>query len=218
MKNTAIILSAALLTACSTATEQTSTIADGAGEPTVTPVEDVNANAADGLSAAVEDGGYHVAFDARGIDDDGTVEVEFFTYDMYAPADIDSIANGNSIVMMGRDMRVDAIEHYTAPDGAAAADINGGYENGGHTLRLEDDGYYRPVTLDGTPEYYSMGKRNMRIDSRVALTDDSDQVRRIDTSGIKALRSTANPQFAQNSTSVVVRNNVITHVNRIWVP
>lgn len=180
----------------------------------VRPVREKSSTAK--ITEPMADGGYHVAFDGSKIDVNGNVEVEFFNYDLYRSGAIDSLSEGDRIIITNKEITVESVSHATDDIDRKTVTINSDSKDGkAYTLCLEDDGYYRTVTADNSPLYYSIGKKKMEIAPFAAFIDESDPLNVVDTSGRLAILKSANPKFKPVNTTAGIKNNVITFINRI---
>ena len=190
--------------------------AEASGNRTVSPLEaglDVN---------HLPDGAYPAAFDrgdvarlASGIYMNG---VRVYTMDLYAAADIEGLAGGDTVVVEGETLAVRTVES----DGDVVR-VNGGLgEEGGCDFRKTGTGDYCVDGYDDLPTYTALGTTSLAVDESAVFTDgsdiDSDPVT-VDYDGIiDAMQGAPIDAFSADNTTLTIRSGKVTRIDRVYVP
>lgn len=181
----------------------------------------------DKASDEMPDGEYSVSLDVHSFNDKGDgyqLGMEFYNYDRYAIADIDSLNPGDTIQVQGQEVKVTDISFNKDQDGnVVCGSINGGTEEDGIDLLLLDD-CYRTTSLDDVPLYYSIGKGTLTISKNVTVKDCIDYETLPDgvESNYEALPESIvnqNPEsWTQANTVVTVKDGKVVKILRNWRP
>ncbi|MDD6208524.1 MAG: Ig-like domain-containing protein [Clostridiales bacterium] len=173
---------------------------------------------------ALADGGYSVSFEAKDLvkEENGyKLTVEVFDYDKYDKAQAEKLTVGSKIQYCGKLVTVKSVEKHTKKGYII---INGGIENGGIELTL-DDGLYRTITVNDYPIYYSIGEIAIPVSGEMEYVDSASNENPGDPAKIgtikeleEALKSSDEFAFSSLNTSVTVRGGQIIQVIRIWTP
>lgn len=156
---------------------------------------------------------------------DGQVTLDVCSYDIYEKALIDKLKVGDLLnthldgADKAQDITVESIER-DKENGFVS--INGGVEQGGVDLRLEND-FYRTFTMDDYPVYYKLGELTMPLADNVTIEDSSadPQASAVEINGAAAVEETfnADPDYwVCGNTTVFTDNGAVNNIVRIWVP
>jgi len=194
------------------ATEET--VVDTSNGKSVTPVDsgiDMN-NLTNATVAA--------SFQAKDINLD-TMEITFtvYTKDEYEASDISMLQIGDTILYNGREMTVELIE-----DRSGELYINGGYEEGGCNLTLNEENRYVAKLPDDYPTYTSHGGITLPIAESLVLSDSINDPSKPaiagfdDLSDYKDTLEEWSSDYTQLNTTVQITNSKVTAITRIWTP
>ena len=191
-------------------------VASREGGRTVTPIE-----AAVDLTR-LPDGAYPVAFDrgdvARLASGTYMNAVRVYAMDVYAAEDIESLAEGDSVVVSGS-----AIAVSTVTSDGSLVQVNGGLgaENGCDFSRMEN-GTWRVNGDNDLPTYTELGVTTLVVDESAVFTDasdiDSDPVTADYDGIVSAMQGSAFDAFYADNTTVTVRSGKVTRIDRVYVP
>jgi hypothetical protein len=186
------------------------------GGLTVSPIEvavDLN---------RLPDGAYPVAFDrgdvARLASGTYMNAVHIYAMDVYAAEDIESLAEGDSVVVSGS-----AIAVSTVTSDGSLVQVNGGLgaENGCDFSRMEN-GTWRVNGENDLPTYTELGVTTLVVDESAVFTDasdiDSDPVTADYDGIVSAMQGSAFDAFYADNTTVTVRSGKVTRIDRVYVP
>lgn len=210
---TAVVLTGCQSSAANTESEENAETSDAVVKP-LYPME----NAQD----AMADGGYPVSFTADDLvktDTGYELTVEVYNYDQYEIEDIDTLEKGSKIRFCNQEITVDEVEK---DDDTGYVTINGGIENGGIELTVED-GVYRTETMDNYPSYYSLGKITIPLSEDVTFEDWANSETGEDStvaqlSDLPAEIADSEIEFTCYNTVITVRQEQIVQIIRYWVP
>lgn len=168
------------------------------------------------------DGAYPAAFDrgdvarlASGIYMNG---VRIYTMDLYAAADIEGLAEGDTVVVEGETLPVRTVE----ADGDVVR-VNGGLgEEDGCDFRKTETGDYCVDGYDDLPTYTALGTTSLAVDESAMFTDgsdiDSDPVT-VDYDGIvDAMQSASIDTFSADNTTLTIQSGKVMRIDRVYVP
>lgn len=108
------------------------------------------------------DGEYYVILQTEN-SNKNSYNIRAYDYDSYDPAGVDSLNRGDTIQLLGSEIKISNIEKTSD-----TVKINKGIEDGGITLRYKDDTYYA-IDENARPLLYFVGNRNMDTVSDVCL-------------------------------------------------
>ena len=172
---------------------------------------------------ALQDGEYAVEFTAEDLqqtEDGYELNVTVYDYDRYDVDTVNGLKVGGQIQFCKDMVTVDSLAkneetgYYT---------INGGVENGGLELKLEDN-WYRTCTMDDYPCYYEVGTVNIPIAEEIVLEDHSDMDNEPDgviTANYDDFLETVQKNtifFGCGNTTITVKQGEIVKIIRRWVP
>ena len=193
--------------------------ADEAGREegrTVTPIAsavDVN---------QLPDGEYPVTFDrgdvARLASGTYMNAVHVCAMEVYAAADIENLAEGDTVVIAGSAMPVSTV---TSEDSLVQVNGGTGAADGCDFIRTAD-GNWRVNGFDDLPTYTELGVTTLMVDESAVFTDaadiDADPVT-VDYDGlVDALQGAAFDAFYADNTTVTVRSGRVVRIDRVYVP
>ena len=188
-----------------------------ADEPrTVAPMaREINVN-------SLEDGEYPVAFNRgdvmKGASGIYMNAVHIFTEDWYDIADIDGLKAGDSIVVNGETVKIDAIEF-----GDNNVSINGGALDGGiYLVSEEDSNGYRYCGDDDISAYTEQGVTTLEVDPSATYTDasniEADPVKADYDGMVDAMLASENESFTQYNTTVRIEGGKVVEIKRYYEP
>ena len=153
------------------------------------------------------------------VDDSGklVMKVKVYTYDLYDMVDIASVEENDIIMRLGKEITVSQIERLET----GLVRINGGEENGGFDLISNDSTVYYEIGMSDIKSYYEIGEVTIPVSTEFTYLDESD----IDA-GAKEYypgdfldeNSGINYDFNPNNTSVVIENNTIIKMKKVYTP
>jgi hypothetical protein len=195
---------------------EAATVTSREGGLTVSPIEvavDLN---------RLPDGEYPVSFDrgdvARLASGTYMNAVHIYAMDVYAAEDIESLAEGDSVVVSGS-----AIAVSTVTSDGSLVQVNGGLgaENGCDFSRMEN-GTWRVNGENDLPTYTELGVTTLVVDESAVFTDasdiDSDPVTADYDGIVSAMQGSAFDAFYADNTTVTVRSGKVTRIDRVYVP
>lgn len=195
-----------------------------AGSKTVKPLPAMFAEEA---SDEMPDGGYAVSIKPDGVKktkDGYAITMKFFDYDRYAKEEVDGLKKGDSIQVLGKNIKVETVEKMKGNSKTFfGLEINGGFEEDGVSLCLEDE-EYRTTTLDDFPMYYSIGTGTVPVSKDLTVQDCCDYEKLPDgvITGYQefpdSIVKNHGDYWTQCNTSIMVRNGEIVQIKRNWTP
>ncbi len=168
------------------------------------------------------DGIYPVAFDRGDVANlaSGTYmnAVRIYAMDVYAEADIENLAEGDTVVVSGSAVAVSSV----TSDGKRVQ-INGGLgEENGYDFSRTEDGAWRVNGYDDLPTYTELGVTTLVVDESAVYTDASDIDGEPVTAQydgiVSAMQDSANDAFYADNTTVTIRSGRVTRIDRVYVP
>lgn len=185
------------------------TDADGAVTVSPSPVGDLS------IDGSMDDVTFNASFTSADVTRDGDVySISFTGYTMivYDKNEIESLKEGDTLVVNGADMVIDSI---SVADNYCT--VNGGETEGGVDLVCEDDMFYHVISMDGTATYESLGEATLPVSADCVISDYSE-----DPSAAKTLTAEdlANDEgtFDEFYTTFVVSGGEITEITRGFRP
>ena len=115
------------------------------------------------------DGEYYVILQTEN-SKKNSYNIRVYDYDNYDPAGVDSLNKGDTIQLLGNEIKISKIEK--TPD---TVKINKGVEDGGVTLHYKDGMYYA-VDENEEPLLYFVGSRDMDTINDVCLICDDNTI------------------------------------------
>lgn len=226
-----IIVCCCLLTACAPShtaepttqpapetTQAPVTETTAATEPTAAPVRvspmpaAVDVNDLDNCTVAVslKEGDAYV-------DDEGAMQMKLtvYTYDRYDMVDIAQLKAGDVLTIDGQEVAVASVER-SEQSGVL---VNGGLENGGYTLRTEEDGTFFVSLENDAKSWHALGEATIRVSQDFLFTDNAQQPPVTYYPGDFLVEGTGiDYDFTPNNTTVTIENGRIIAMNRVYVP
>lgn len=226
-----IIVCCCLLTACAPShtaepttqpapetTQAPVTETTAATEPTAAPVQvsplpaGIDLNSLDNCTLAVslKEGDAYV-------DDEGAMQMKLtvYTYDRYDMVDIAQLKDGDVLTIDGQEVAVASVER-SEQSGVL---VNGGLENGGYTLRTEEDGTFFVSLENDAKSWHALGEATIRVSQDFLFTDNAQQPPVTYYPGDFLVEGTGiDYDFTPNNTTVTIENGRIIAMNRVYVP
>jgi hypothetical protein len=168
------------------------------------------------------DGDYPVGFDsgdvaslASGVFMNG---VHVYTMDLYAAADIEALAEGDTVVVEGENIAVRTVER---DDDMVRVNGGLGAENGCDFKRVEDGGY-RVNGYDDLATYTELGVTTLVVDESAVFQDSSDiggEPVTAEYEGIvSAMQSAPISGFYPDGTTVTLQSGKVVKIVRVYTP
>lgn len=188
------------------------------------------------------DGTYDVSFtsdDLQKKDDGYVLTMEFYNYDSYSKEDALALKEGSVINITvnemedgtakaeRKDLTVDSIETSKNDNGDVnVVTINGGIENGGVELYLDEDlDVFVNRTMDDYPVFYSIGTGTIPVSADMTFQDcfDADTlpdgvVTYYDDLPDSLINAEKDGSFNNNAMQAVIRDGEIVQLIRNWTP
>lgn len=226
-----IIVCCCLLTACAPShtaepttqpapetTQAPVTETTAATEPTAAPVQvsplpaGIDLNSLDNCTLAVslKEGDAYV-------DDEGAMQMKLtvYTYDRYDMVDIAQLKDGDVLTIDGQEVAVASVER-SEQSGVL---VNGGLENGGYTLRTEEDGTFFVSLENDAKSWHALGEATIRVSQDFLFTDNAQQPPVTYYPGDFLVEGTGiDYDFTPYNTTVTIENGRIIAMNRVFVP
>ena len=152
--------------------------------------------------------------------------IHVYAKDTYAPADIEALKAGDTLMIGGQSVAVESVSVEPAdpelPD-VTIVDVNGGVDADGYCLwQTPDTEGYVPHMLSDLATYTELGTISLALDPSATYTDSSDidgEALTVAYDGIAdAIRDSDNAYFVQYNTTLHVVNNRIVEIVREYVP
>lgn len=164
------------------------------------------------VSVSLEKGGIYK-------DDSGEAQmkVTVYTYDLYDMVDISKLRGGDTIVIRGEDVVIEALERTES----GAVLINGGLDLGGYELRTHDNTVYYEIGYSDAKSWYSVGEAGLEVSDDFVFTDASDPDKEPVTytfEDLAAEDSSVAYYFFPDNTTITIENGVIISMERIYTP
>lgn len=226
-----IIVCCCLLTACAPShtaepttqpapetTQAPVTETTAATDPTAAPVQvsplpaGIDLNSLDNCTLAVslKEGDAYV-------DDEGAMQMKLtvYTYDRYDMVDIAQLKDGDVLTIDGQEIAVASVER-SEQSGVL---VNGGLENGGYTLRTEEDGTFFVSLENDAKSWHALGEATIRVSQDFLFTDNAQQPPVTYYPGDFLVEGTGiDYDFTPYNTTVTIENGRIIAMNRVFVP
>lgn len=153
------------------------------------------------------------------VDDTGIMQMELtvFTYDLYDIVDIATLSGGDTILIRGKEVIVEALDRAENGD----VRINGGLDMGGYELRTDENTVYYEIGYSDVKFWQSLGSVTVPVSGDFLYTDRSD---------LDAEPKTFYPgdflvdyglfdyAFFPDNTTVTIENGYIISMERVYVP
>lgn len=151
------------------------------------------------------------------VDDEGAMQmkVTVYTYDQYDMVDIAQLKAGDTIRIDSREVTVTSVERSEHGDVL----VNGGLENGGYTLRTDNDGTFYACRENDAKSWYALGETTIRVSPDFLFTDKSQQTPVTYYPGDFLVEGTGiDYNFTPYNTTITIENGRIIAMNRVFVP
>lgn len=149
--------------------------------------------------------------------DDGTLalNVMIYRYELFSGDDINALKEGDVIWCLGREVVIDTIK--TTDYGAVV--INGGIEYGGRVLKTNDGSVYFESGMNDVKSYYEIGENQYVLSDNFVFTDNSVFGESVTYTAEEFFAMDYGPAgFINSNTIVKTDNNVITSIERNYIP
>ena len=157
------------------------------------------------------------AYYGSGITRIPTMRVTVYTYDLYDIVDIATLSGGDTILIRGQEVTVEAIDR--AENGNVL--INGGLDMGGYELRTDENTVYYETGYSDIKSWYELGTMELEVSENFVFTDSSNLDQGPVTYTFDDLVSqheTLNYVFDPQSTAIIVENGYIISMERVYTP
>ena len=157
------------------------------------------------------------AYYGSGITQIPTMRITVYTYDLYDIVDIATLSGGDTILIRGSEVIVEALDR--AENGDVL--INGGLDMGGYELRTDENTVYYETGYSDIKSWYELGTAELEVSENFVFTDSSDLDQEPVTYTFDDLVSqheTLNDVFGPQSTTVIVENGYIISMERVYTP
>lgn len=157
------------------------------------------------------------AYYGSGITHIPTMKVTVYTYDLYDMVDIAQLQSGDTIIIRGENVVVEALERTET----GAVIINGGLDMGGYDLWTSDNTVYFETGYSDMKYWQALGEFATEVAADFVFTDSSDLDKGPVTYTFDDLVSEDSPidfLFDPQSTTVTIENGLIISMERIYTP
>ena len=153
------------------------------------------------------------------VDDTGAMQmkVTVYTCDLFDLVDISQLKAGDILTIRQQDVTVTSVER----DESGLVRINGGPEQGGYDLVTFDEGVFFEILPSDARYWQELGEATLRVSPDFIYTDSSDLDKGevIYYPGDFLVEGTGiDYNFSPNSTTIVIENERIIAMNRVYVP
>ena len=150
-----------------------------------------------------------------------TINADFYSYDIYNASDISRLEEGMLIQYKEDKVLVESLDR----SDSGIVDINGGTDESGITLVLEEGGQdYSAVTFDDYKDSYMVGSGRITLDGEVKISDDfgdDPSAQPVTTEGEAAvdyMKEYYPDDWQAGAVTVVIKDGAATEITRRWVP
>ena len=171
---------------------------------------------------ALSDGIYAVAFTAKNIDwHTHQISCKIFSKDVYPTDEIKRMRVGDTLVYEGKPMTVKSVKEVHK-----SVMINDGIENNGAELKCDNkEGGYVATVWDDHAVYTEVGSVKLKLSKAFVFincgenyTDPSDTIRVNQQQYFNKMPSFSKDNFWPINTNIVVKEGVVTTIQRRWIP
>lgn len=153
------------------------------------------------------------------VDDTGAMQmkVTVYTYELFDLVDISQLKAGDTLTIRQQDVPVTSVER----DESGLMQINGGLEQGGYNLVTYDDGVFFEILPSDAKYWQELGEATMRVSPDFIYTDSSDLDKGevVYYPGDFLVEGTGiDYNFSPNNTTIVIENERIVAMNRVYIP
>lgn len=105
------------------------------------------------------------------VDDTGAMQMDVtvYTYDLYDMVDINSLKEGDTIIIRNQEIEVNSLERLEKE-----ILINGGFDNDGYEFRTDDTTVWYEYGYSDSKFYYELGDATIRVSAEMNFYDSSD--------------------------------------------
>ncbi len=150
-------------------------------------------------------------------EDDGTIvlNVMIYRYELFSGDEINALKKCDVIRCLGQEVMINTVE--TKDSGAVV--INGGIENGGRVLKTDDGSVYFEAGMNDVKSYYEIGENQYVLSEDFVFTDNSVFGESVTyTAEEFFVLEHGAAGFINSNTIVKTDNNVITEIERVYIP
>ena len=153
------------------------------------------------------------------VDDTGAMQmkVTVYTYELFDLVHISQLKAGDTLTIRQQDVPVTSVER----DESGLMQINGGLEQGGYNLVTYDDGVFFEILPSDAKYWQELGEATMRVSPDFIYTDSSDLDKGevVYYPGDFLVEGTGiDYNFSPNNTTIVIENERIVAMNRVYIP
>ena len=153
------------------------------------------------------------------VDDTGAMQmkVTVYTYELFDLVDVSQLKAGDTLTIRQQDVPVTSVER----DESGLMRINGGLEQGGYDLVTFDDGVYFEILPSDAKYWQELGEATVRVSPDFIYTDSSDLDKGEVTyyPGDFLVEGTGiDYNFTPNNTTIVIENERVIAMNRVYIP
>ena len=153
------------------------------------------------------------------VDDTGAMQmkVTIYTYELFDLVDILQLKEGDILTIRGQEVCVTEVVR----DESGLVQINGGLEQGGYNLVTYDDGVFFEILPSDAKNWQVLGEATMRVSPDFIYTDSSDLDKGevVYYPGDFLVEGTGiDYNFSPNNTTIVIENERIVAMNRVYIP
>lgn len=153
------------------------------------------------------------------MDDTGAMQmkVTIYTYELFDLVDILQLKEGDILTIRGQEVCVTEVVR----DESGLVQINGGLEQGGYNLVTYDDGVFFEILPSDAKNWQVLGEATMRVSPDFIYTDSSDLDKGevVYYPGDFLVEGTGiDYNFSPNNTTIVIENERIVAMNRVYIP
>ena len=205
-----LILSVGLIAGCNSQTGKEENNAK-----VINPLpETLDVNALDNCTVAVslEKGDAYV-------DDNGkmVMNLTVYSYELYDMVDIASLKENDVIVRKDEEVTITEVERTDS----GLVRINGGEENGGFDLVSNDNTVYYETGMNDIKAYYELGKATLPVSVDFEYIDESvldSEAKTYYPGDFLTDDAEIEYNFTPNNTSIVIENDTIIKMNKVYMP
>ena len=157
-----------------------------------------------------------VALEESGIGSN-TLTVTVYAYDLYDMVDIAALKGGDTIVIRGEEVVIEALEQ----DSFGGVLINGGPDMDGYLLRTDENTVYYEIGFNDTKSWQPVKELTASVSADFTFTDASDLDKGTVTYSFGDLAAADSQIYFPlhpSNTTVVIENGVITAMERFYTP
>lgn len=146
-----------------------------------------------------------------------TMIVTVYAYDLYDMVDIATLKGGDTIVIRGEEVVIEALEQ----DSFGAVLINGGPDMDGYMLRTDENTVYYEIGFNDAKSWKPVKELTATVSADFTFTDASDLDKGTVTYSFADMAATDSQIYfplQPANTTVVIENGVIMAMERFYTP